>query len=179
MLAPVGPDVSIGAVTNAASNLAGSLSPGQIVVLYGTGIGPPQLALYYLYDRPLVDVSLADTRVLFNGTPAPMIYAWATQVAAIVPYSVTGGNAQVHVEYQGQTSDPFPVRVAASAPGVFTLDSTGRGQAAALNQDGSINTAVNPAPAGSIVSLFATGEGQTSPAGVDGKPAARPAWWRA
>jgi uncharacterized protein (TIGR03437 family) len=50
------------------------------------------------------------------------------------------------------------------------LDSTGKGQAAAVNQDGSINSASHPAPIGSYVSLFATGEGQTSPSGVDGKP---------
>src|SRR6202035_2236751 len=45
---------------------------------------------------------------------------------------------------------------------------------AAVNQDGSINSAGHPAPIGSFISLFATGEGQTSPAGVDGKPAQVP-----
>ena len=63
------------------------------------------------------------------------------------------------------------VAVAGSAPGLFTLNATGQGQAAAINQDGSINTALTPAPIGSFISLYATGEGQTSPAGIDGKPA--------
>jgi uncharacterized protein (TIGR03437 family) len=54
------------------------------------------------------------------------------------------------------------------------LDSTGKGQAAAVNQDGSINTASTPAKVGDVVSLYATGEGQTTPSGVDGKPAAVP-----
>jgi uncharacterized protein (TIGR03437 family) len=58
--------------------------------------------------------------------------------------------------------------------GVFTLDSTGKGPAAALNQDGSINTASSAAKVGDIISLFATGEGQTVPAGVDGKLALSP-----
>jgi len=52
---------------------------------------------------------------------------------------------------------------------VFTADSSGRGQAVAINQDGSPNSAANPASRGSVVVVYATGEGQTDPAGVDGK----------
>jgi uncharacterized protein (TIGR03437 family) len=104
-----------------------------------------------------------------------MIYTWATQVAAIVPYGVTGATAQVTVTYQGQTSAAASVSVASSAPGVFSLDSTGLGQAAAINQDGvTVNGAATPAKVGDYISLYATGEGQTTPAGVDGKPASAP-----
>ncbi len=78
------------------------------------------------------------------------------------------------VTYQGQTSAPITVAVASSAPGLFTLDSTGKGQAAAVNSNGSINAASNPAPIGSILSFYATGEGQTTPSGVDGKPGTTP-----
>jgi uncharacterized protein (TIGR03437 family) len=104
-----------------------------------------------------------------------MIYTWATQVAAIVPYGITGTTAQVAVTYQGQATAAFSVAVAASASGVFSLDSTGAGQAAAINQDGlTLNTPAKPAKIGDIISLYATGEGQTSPSGVDGRPAAIP-----
>jgi hypothetical protein len=44
----------------------------------------------------------------------------------------------------------------------------GQSRVAALNQDGSVNSRTNPAHVGDIVSLFATGAGQTSPDGVDG-----------
>ena len=64
--------------------------------------------------------------------------------------------------------------MAATAPGIFTADGSGRGQAAAVNQDGTRNGPAAPAAAGSVLSLYATGEGQTLPAGVDGKPAAAP-----
>ena len=70
--------------------------------------------------------------------------------------------------------ESIAVSIAPSAPGLFTLDSTGKGQAAAANQDGSINTAATAARIGSMITLFATGEGQTSPAGIDGKPASDP-----
>jgi uncharacterized protein (TIGR03437 family) len=74
----------------------------------------------------------------------------------------------------GQTSVPATIRVFAAAPGLFTTDGTGTGQAAAINEDGTINSASNPAPSGSVISLYATGGGQTSPAGVDGQVSTPP-----
>ena len=162
--------VVVGAVTNGASNLLGPVSPGEIVVLYGSGLGPAQLALYHTNSAGNVDTQLSGATVSFNGIPAPIIYTSATQVAAVTPYGVPSGSAQVTVTYLGQPAAPATINVTTSAPGLFTLDSTGKGQAAAVNQDGSINSASHPAPIGSYVSLFATGEGQTSPSGVDGKP---------
>ena len=89
-----------------------------------------------------------------------MIYTWAGQVAVQVPDSVSTGTAQITVAYEGRTSASFPVQVTQYAPGVFTLNSTGKGQAVALNQDGSINTASAPAQVGNVISLYATGVGQ-------------------
>jgi uncharacterized protein (TIGR03437 family) len=118
---------------------------------------------------------VAGTTVAFNGTNAPMIYTSATQVAAIVPYSIpAGGTADITGTYQGHTTTTAGVPVTSAAPGVFTTNAAGSGQAAAVNQNKSINSVDSPAPLGSIISLYVTGEGQTSPAGVDGKPAAIP-----
>ena len=173
LLTPVA--LGISSVTNAASNLPGSISPGEIVVLYGSGLGPNLLAKATVGSNGLYPTQLAGTSVQINGVPAPMIYAWATQVAGVVPYGITGTTAQVTVTYQGQTTAAFSVPVASSAPGLFSLDSTGTGQAAAINQDGfTVNTAANPAKVGDVISLYATGEGQTAPPGVDGKPAGVP-----
>jgi uncharacterized protein (TIGR03437 family) len=167
--------VSISAVTNAASNLPGAISPGEIVALYGSGMGPTQLVKAAPGSNGFFGTQLANTSVSFNGIAAPMIYTWATEVAVIVPYEITGTNAQVTVTYQGQTSAAFSVSIASSAPGIFTLGSTGLGPAAAINQDGvTVNSAATPAKIGDIISLYATGEGQTTPAGVDGKPASAP-----
>jgi uncharacterized protein (TIGR03437 family) len=169
------PSLSIGAVANAASNLAGPISPGEIVVLYGAGIGPAQLVKAAPGSDGSYGTQVANASVSFNGIPAPMIYAWASQTAAIVPYGVTGATAQVIVAYQGQVSAAFPVSMAPSAPGIFTYDASGLGPAAAINQDGvTVNTAATPTETGDIISLYATGEGQTTPAGVDGKPASVP-----
>jgi len=160
----------IAAVTNAASNLPGSISPGEIVVLYGSGIGPAQLVKAAPGSDGSYGTQLANASVSFNGIPAPMIYAWASQTAAIVPYGITGAFAQVTVTYQDRTSQAFPVSMASSAPGIYTYDSSGKGPAAAINQDGvTVNTAATPTKIGDIISLYATGEGSTTPAGVDGK----------
>src|ERR1017187_1366782 len=171
LLTPSGsPTLYITAVNSAASNLSGPIAPGEIVTITGSGLGPGAITSAHLGSDGLYDPQLAGTSVQFNGIAAPMIYASATQTAAIVPYEITGSSAQVTVTYQGQTSAPVTVAVSASAPGLFTLDSTGKGQAAAVNQNNSINGASAPAPIGSILSLYATGEGQTSPPGTDGKP---------
>jgi uncharacterized protein (TIGR03437 family) len=165
---------SITAVNSAASNLSGPIAPGEIITIVGSGLGPAPLTSAHIGNDGLYGPELAGTSVHFNGIAAPMIYTSAAQVAAIVPYAVTGSSALVTVTYQGQTSVPVTVAVAASDPGLFTLDSTGKGQAAAVNQDGSFNTPSTPARISSVISLFATGEGQTSPPGVDGKPATAP-----
>ncbi len=162
---------SIGAVANAATNLTGAVAPGELLVIYGAGLGPAQTTQFQANGSGLVDTQLAGTAVLFNGTPGPVIYTSATQVSAVVPYSVSGNNLQIVVQYQGLSTAPVSVPLAATAPGIFTADGSGRGAAAARNQDGSSNNSGSPAAGGSIVTFYATGEGLTMPAGVDGQVA--------
>jgi uncharacterized protein (TIGR03437 family) len=165
---------AIAAVVNGASNLAGAIAPGEVVVIFGTGIGPALLA----QNQPaggLLGAELAGSAILFNGVAGPIIYASAAQVSAIVPYGVSGSSVQVVAQYQGASSAPVAVPLALAAPALFTAIPTGKGQAAALNQDNSFNSATYPAAPGSVIVLYATGEGQTTPAGVDGKIAAVPA----
>lgn len=161
--------IMTGAVLDAASESATAVSPGQIMVIYGAGLGPSTL----VSNQPVNGVfgtQLAGTVVTFNGLRAPMIYTSATQVAAIVPYNVAyTQNAQVAVSYQNQVSTPITLQLATTAPALFTANQSGAGQAAVLNPDGTPNDAAHPAPIGSYIAMFATGEGQTSPAGVDGQ----------
>jgi uncharacterized protein (TIGR03437 family) len=75
----------------------------------------------------------------------------------------------VQVQYLGQVSNSFSLPSASTAPVLFTANQSGNGPVAGLNQDNSYNGPNNPAPKGSVVALFMTGEGQTSPPGVTGK----------
>jgi uncharacterized protein (TIGR03437 family) len=117
-----------------------------------------------------VTTQAGEVRVLFDNVPAPVLFARQDQVNVIAPYFVgTRTSTRVIVEYRGTRSDPVDLRVVETAPGIFTLDATGSGQGAILNQDNTVNGAGNPAARGSVVVLYATGEGQVMPAGTDGQ----------
>jgi uncharacterized protein (TIGR03437 family) len=169
ILRPANQSVLVGAVVDAASQRDDPVSPGKIVTIYGAGLGPSELTQNQPSNGQF-GTELTGTRVSFNGSAAPILYTSATQVAAIVPYGVTGETAQVTVSYQGEVSAAFTVPLAASAPSLFTLNQTGAGQAAAINAvDGTVNTAANPVRIDGFISLYATGEGQTAPGGADGR----------
>ena len=163
-------------VASAASANGLSISPGEIVNIFGAGGLGPSTPVSAVPANGSYPKQLAGTTVSFNGTPAVVFYTSATQVSAIVPYSMPiGGAANVTVTFGGQsftTADALPIT--AAIPGIFTSNSTGIGQVAALNQNNTINSSSVPAPEGTIVSLYVTGEGLTSPAGVDGKITTKP-----
>ena len=98
-----------------------------------------------------------------------MLYTQAGQVNVVVPYSVAGkSTVQVQLEYQGTLSAPASFVVADAAPAIFTIDGSGHGQGAILDQDTSVNSDLNPADRGSIAVLYASGAGQMVPASQDG-----------
>ena len=169
--ANVRPAPVLTSVTSAASYSREAIAPGEIVALFGSGMGPAELkTLELTADGQSVSTYLADTRVFFDGLAASLVYSWHPQVSAVVPYGVEGKTTtQVVVEYQNEKSNPISMRVAPAVPGLFTADGSGAGPAAVLNSDYTVNTASNPARRGSFVILFATGEGQTDPKGQDGK----------
>ncbi|PYT29166.1 MAG: hypothetical protein DMG57_12595 [Acidobacteria bacterium] len=159
-------------VVNAANLLPSPVAPGELVTLFGTNLGPPGAIGARLDALGRFSTNLAGVRVLFDGVPAPVLYAQAYQVNAIVPFAVTPGSAvRVQVEYNGTQSTATTIEVTKAAPAIFSLDhpSPRGGRAAALNQDGSINSPENPAPVGSIVTLYATGAGSMQPAIPDGQ----------
>jgi uncharacterized protein (TIGR03437 family) len=102
----------------------------------------------------------------FDNVAAPVFYTQYSQVTVQVPYTVAG-NATTHmvVLYLGKTAGAADVAVATAAPGLFPQ---------VLNQDGTANSASNPAPRGSTIVLSATGEGLRNDANIAGLPAAAP-----
>jgi endo-1,4-beta-xylanase len=166
------PALTAPAVTNGADYANKGVAPGEIVTLFPTNVGPATLTGTGLDASGNLLTLIGGTRVLFDGVAAPMIYAAKNQVAAVAPYEIAGGSStQVQVEYNGIRSVAVTVPVLAAVPAIITVNSQGTGQAAALNQDNSLNSASNPAARGSIVTIWATGEGQRNPAGVSGVPA--------
>jgi uncharacterized protein (TIGR03437 family) len=163
------PKPVIAAIGNAGSYATGPVAPGENVVIFGTGLGPSTLVV----NTPAADVfgtTIGNTRVLFDGVPAPILYASATQTSVMVPYGVFGrASTSIVVEYFGVQSNPSSFNVVGSAPGIYTLNQAGTGPGAIINQDGvTVNGPNTAEKRGNYISIYMTGEGQTSPAGVDG-----------
>jgi uncharacterized protein (TIGR03437 family) len=173
------PQPVINSVNNAASYDYSGVSPGEIVTIFGKSLGPATLQSLQLDSNQVLTTSIGGVRVLFDGLPAPMVYAASGAVSAVVPYEIGTGLmapspvTQVQVEYQGNRSDPVTVPLMATRPGIFTDDTSGSGQGAILNNivvggKYQLNTASTPARAGSTVMIYATGEGLMNPPGVSG-----------
>jgi uncharacterized protein (TIGR03437 family) len=161
---------TIKGVTNAASYATGAVSPGELITIFGTAVGPVTAAGATTDPSTgKLATSIGGVQVLFNGVAAPMIYASSAQVSAVVPYEMAlVANPSVWIKYAGQTSNAYQLSTATTAPGLFTQNASGSGSGAILNQDSRLNGPSNPAAKGSIVQVFLTGEGQTSPPSVTG-----------
>jgi uncharacterized protein (TIGR03118 family) len=169
ILGSIAPPAAITAIFNAAGGQTSAIAPGEIVGIVGQTVGPSPLVSAVLPSSGLLGATVSATSVTFNNLPAPVIYAGSAQTAVIVPYGIAGAaTTSVVLKTGTQTTPAFSIPVAASVPGVFTSSGGGSGSAVALNQDGTVNTASNPAVKGTVVVLFATGEGVTNPPGQDG-----------
>ena len=153
---------------NAASELPGAVAPGELISLLGNGIGPLLPAELVISANGTVATSLSGLQVLFDGIAAPLIHAEPSRITLAVPFEVAGKQqTQVTISNGGVPGASLPMKVISVNPGVFTMAGFA-GQAARLNQDGTVNGPQNPAAAGSIVALFLTGLGSTVPKSADG-----------
>jgi uncharacterized protein (TIGR03437 family) len=163
------PKPVIVAIANAASGSTGAVSPGENILIFGTGIGPTPLVGAKLNAAGAFETTTGNTQVTFDGVAAPMIYSSATQTSVIVPYGVSGRPVTtVRVIFQGIQSDPLIYNVTPTAPGLYTLNQSGSGPGVILNQDFTVNGPTRPAAKGSVVSLYMTGEGVTTTIPPDG-----------
>lgn len=119
----------------------GSVAPGELISIFANEWNP---------TAPLT--------VQFDGKPAPILFADKNQINTIVPFGIgpLGSFTQMTIRNGSQTVGPLDIPVTEAVPGLFATPS---GQLAALNQDGSINSAANPAEHGSIVTVYMTGAG--------------------
>jgi uncharacterized protein (TIGR03437 family) len=162
------PSFTAAGVVHGATFTPGPVAPGLIVSIFGSRLGPASVRTSELLPDGRLSTSLAGVRVWFDGVPAPILFVSAEQVSAIVPYATAGkSRTAVQVEVDGRKSDLVEVPVTDVAPGIFTVGASGRGQAAMVNWNGTLNTPANGAPRDSVVTFFATGAGQTDPPGAD------------
>lgn len=159
-------------IRNAASFRPGPVAPGELLSLFGLGVGSLNAIGAAPSDEGFFPTELRDTHVFFDGVEAPLLYTSAGQVNAIAPFVLEGrAVTRVQVEFAGARGNVLEIPVAPHTPALFTADASGEGQAAALNEDGAANGPAAPAAPGSVIVFFMTGGGQTVPAGIDGKVA--------
>lgn len=166
--APLG-NLAADAVVNAASFQSGPIAPGEIITLFGSGWGAPNLTLAY-YNNNQLPTLAGDTRVLFDGVAAPMIYSANGQVSTIVPASVRG-QTKIQIEYLGQRTPEAVVTVADAAPGLFACGANAKLPVIVNNSQGgkiSCDAGFPGVKRGDVLTLFATGTGPVAPAVADG-----------
>lgn len=170
----------LSAVTSAISYLTSAPeTAGNIVALFGTGLGPtPGMGLQLDSSGTLVQDTAGGTEVYASGIPCPILYSSSGQVNAVLPFGLAGqASADVWLVYDGVASNTINVALAPAAPALFSAGANGSGPGAILNfvanapagQDLTLNTQANPAPAGSIIVLYGGGAGVNGSATPDGE----------
>jgi uncharacterized protein (TIGR03437 family) len=165
---------AIGAIVNAASYATGTVtapdistvSPGELVTIFGSNLGPATPAPMSITAGGFVDATSASgVSVTVDSRPAPLVYVSQNQISIQIPYEAVIGPGNVVAVTNG--SNPpvtATVTVGATAPCLFTADGSGTGQAAALNYGAAtklytLNSSTNLAKIGDTVILYLTGEG--------------------
>ncbi len=162
-----GPGSSLAGVMNSAGfEVSGQVAPFELVSLYGIDIGPSSPVSGQVVNGALT-TSLGGVQVLFNGIAAPLLYVGPAQINAVVPGGVFGQDTvTMQIVSPTGTIGGVDLFIVPSQPEVFAR---GDGFAIALNQDGSLNGASNPAALGSVVTVWGTGAGTPNGMDMDGE----------
>ena len=167
---PSTPIVFSDGITSIAGYDFGPVTPGQIVDVIGSNLGPVNSAVLTLDASGRVSHTLAGVEVDFDGVTAPLVFVTIDDARAVVPFSVAGkSSVQVVVKTPAGVSPAVTMPVVPAAPAQFTLGPPASLQGAIVNQDGTVNSPQNPATRGSIVSLYGAGFGPTFPPLEDGR----------
>jgi uncharacterized protein (TIGR03437 family) len=151
------PAVVVTALSNAAGFTNTKVAPGEIVSLYGSGLGPANGAGAQYDSTGKISTLLAGTQVSFDGIPAPLLYAGAGQINAIVPFGVEGkSSTTVEVRTAAGIQATIQPLVVPADPRIFA---DALGNVVAINEDGTVNSPSNPAAGGSIVTFWVSGAG--------------------
>ena len=144
-------------LANAAFGPAGGrLVAGEVFSIYGPRLGP-NIPVSAVPDATgTMPKYLDGVQVSINGTLVPLLYVSDTQVNAVAPLFLSGATARVRVNRNGIDIPDFVATVVAASPEIFQRPD---GTAAAVNQDGTLNSPEHPAQPGSIVAIWATGIG--------------------
>ena len=120
-----------------ASSYQADIARGSWFVIFGTGLGPANISIYS--GALPFPTSLSQTSV--TVTPAAggsaisckLWYTLSTQIAALLPSSVTAGDYDVKVTYNNVTSGAYRIKVVERNFGYATASQNGAGVPQATN----------------------------------------------
>jgi len=171
-VAPISPVMPTAGFVDAATSLSSStgISPGEMISLYGTELGPTQGTQLELDSTgSFITTSLEGTQVTFNGVAGPMMYTSTGQLNVLVPYEVAGqSTVNVVVSYLGVAAASVKLPVVPATPALFTQSQNGKGDAAIVHPDGTVVSTTNPASVGDTLELYGEGYGVAAPNLADG-----------
>ncbi len=169
------PTVPVGGVLNNATFAANdSLGVGAIAAVFGEFLSD---ATNFAPGAPL-PTTLGGTRVLVNGTPAPLYFTSPGQVNFQIPFETLGGDAVVQVEKNGVVGNRTSVNVTAWSPRILVW--SGLRYGIIVNSDGTLPMPASvrigtynsrPARPGDVLVIYAIGFGQTTPSVASGAAA--------
>jgi uncharacterized protein (TIGR03437 family) len=166
------PAVNAGGVVNAASfspapnNL---VAPGQIVSIFGSNFMASGSASAGMVPLP---TQLSNVTVTACGQNIPLFNVFPQQINAQLPFGCpTTGSTPLTVVAGGQTSAVYSLGLAAGAPGVFTVSTSGTGDGVILHGDNTLVNAASPAKGGEQIVIYCTGLGLTNPSFATGAAA--------
>jgi uncharacterized protein (TIGR03437 family) len=162
-----------GRLSGNAANFFGRFAPGMLASIFSFSSAPFGESTASFTSGP-ISAALGDVTVSVGGTAAPLLYVSPSQINFQVPGATpVGGLEEIQVARAstGQVLASWLFQMDAVSPGLFSVDGSGSGQVAAVNQDGSLNNGANPAKAGSVVTLYGTGQGGIPGMPRDGQPA--------
>jgi uncharacterized protein (TIGR03437 family) len=145
---------------NQASQLPSPATPGAVMTLYSPEVGPEEPLILPAGSDGRYPITANGVRVTMGETPVEILRLFRNSVTILVPWDV-GERPTVSITLRRPTI--FFTRVlsaAPSSPGIFTADGLGSGQAAAANQDTSVNSPANPVFRGGEITFRATGLGR-------------------
>jgi uncharacterized protein (TIGR03437 family) len=162
-LSATAPPLTALCVVNAASLISGPVAPGEIVNVYGHGMGGEESLAAQPGDDGRLPLELDGTRVLFDGEPGAIVHVQNNQLSAVAPLSVAGKSSLlVEVERGGEKSAAVRWLASAAHPGLFR-ERFDTFWPAVFNEDWGLNSYEHPTRPGGVVSVFLNGGGLTDP----------------
>src|SRR5260370_734527 len=139
------------------------IAPGSLLVIFGSNLSTVTVPVLQSSAAPGLRLRLIETSVsvAVNGATAavPLYYVSATQIAGILPSTVSPGTGTIIVTNNGTVSSPASIRVVGSGFGILTTNNLGDGAAAAYDANNKLLTPKSSASPGQTIVLWGSGVG--------------------